>query len=146
MLSTAFNNIIDVLIDRIIAFSDYFIIKEHLSLSEGFLFGLCAIRGFWPLLIGSASLYDNRFIATPIIAAVIAALSVGHLIALFFSAIKIRIAVICMYGFVWGFLGILFAMTNPSSISVPIFAVNALLSAFIAVRLIRERNPNIIPS
>lgn len=134
----ALERFVDTIIDRIISFTDYFIVKQHITLSETLLFSMSVIRGFWFVIFGVNMIQGQPIVNHDIWAYVFVLLSVAHFISFFCSTLIYRIIVACLTAFVWAFLGSLLTYTTVSSPAVPTFWAFSMLSIFIAVRLVRE--------
>lgn len=128
---------VDLVVDRIIMFTDYFIITRHVTLSETTLFSLGVVRGVWQFIFGTGDMYGVTIIQTPYIAAMFCIVAALH-IASFFISSKFRVAMVFAYGFLWAFLGILYAFTVFPSVAVPKFFILALLAVFIGYRLLKD--------
>ena len=133
-----FTKIVDMLIDRIILFTDYFIVTKHITLSESGLFFLSVARAIWFSMfgvnLGPAGGPLNHEAWTPIFWLV----SLFHFAGFFSSNLIYRISVLCLYGFMWCFLGLLVLQTTVTSPAVPTFLIFSLMSVFIAIRLIKD--------
>lgn len=133
----ALEKILDVILERIIAFSDYFIVAKHITLSETTLFAFVFSRGVWGTIFGIHMVADNPMLSSQGWTLVFLVLGIAHFISFFLSGFRIRIITLCAYGFVWCFLALLVAMTS-YSMAIPTFLILAFLSAFLVVRLIKE--------
>lgn len=138
ILRQTFERMVDLLIDRIIQFTDYFIVVQKITLSEAALFGFSATRFVWIATVGvSHDAYDPVF-GTPIWVLVFGVLSLLHLVSFFSAYMMFRFYVMCLHAFVWCFLTLLAAWSGTTVPVVPNLAVITAVSIFIAVRLRRE--------
>lgn len=127
----------EALIDGIIAFTDYFIIKKHVTLSETATFAFSLSWTLWFIFRGvymselalSRSVWITLFAMT----------TLAHFISFLFDNIIGRAYVACSYAVIWCFLTFLSAYSGLVAPAVPTLAVFTFLSVFIAVRLFRER-------
>lgn len=130
----------EAVIDGIIAFTDYFIIRRHITLSEGILFALLTVRAVWFTIFG----IDMGSITTPGLLTHEAwtplfwLLVIFHFIGFFQTNLLYRIIVVGLYAILWCFLGLLVAFSQYTSPALPTFMTFSLLSVFITVRLIRD--------
>lgn len=138
VLRTAFESFIDLLIDRIIQFTDYFIVIQKITLSETALFAFAVARFLWILIFGVADdAYDPVFGAT-VWSIIFGILVIAHFISFFSKRLMIRFYIMCTHAFIWCFLTILAAWSTTKVPVVPHLSVLAGLSIFIAVRIHRE--------
>lgn len=128
----------EVIIDGILAFTDYFIVKKHIKLSEAALFALMLLRSVWFTVFGvnigpaTAPLSHEAWLP------VFWLLTIAHLASFFIERLTFRIGVLIAYAIVWCFLAILVLLTAHTSPALPTFAVFSFVSGFIAVRLIGD--------
>lgn len=136
--NSTFDRFVDGLIDAISAFVDFFVIGKHVTLSEAALFFLAFGRAVWFTVFGvnigpTPGLLTHE-VWTPFFWLV----SLFHFGAFFTDNPVYRIAVLLLYAVVWLFLAILVGFTQYTSPALPTFTVFSFVSAFIAVRLIRD--------
>lgn len=136
MIATNFQKIVDVLIDGIISFTDYFIVGKHVTLSEGTLFVLSAGRAIWFTIFG-VNIGGSQMLTHDVWIPLFWTVSIAHVVS-FFISLKMRIVVMMSYACLWCFLGILMLMANPSAPHVLNFFTFSVLSVFIAVRLMSD--------
>lgn len=136
-----FERFLETLLDSIISFRDYFIIKQHITLSEATLLVFSLSRVIWPLIFGfvPANAVPNPVLVSPLMTALFLVLGGLHIGAFFVKDLFYRIAIVCGYAFIWLVLSSLIALTTIESVGVPTFFILSMLSIFIAVRLINER-------
>jgi hypothetical protein len=134
-----FNRGLDALIDIVISFTDYFIVEQHVTLSEASLFAIAVTRTIWIIVFGVNSEnyemlwgYETWFF-------IYLALTLAHVAAFFTRRVFLRFLVCCGHALIWSFLSITMLMTGSRSISIPMLAVLMGLSVFIAVRLYRDK-------
>lgn len=134
--TSTFDKFIDVIIDRIITFTDYFIVRKHVTLSEGALFAFSLSWTLWFIFMG---VYISEMALSRAIWVTLFGMGTAlHFASFFFKNIRGRAVVVCLYAFVWCFLTFLSLYTVSVAPAVPTLAVFTLLSIFIAVRLFRE--------
>jgi hypothetical protein len=137
MLSRQFDRFMESLIDGIIAFTDYFIIKKHVTLSETAIFVFSFTWTLWFIFMG---VYVSEMaLSRAVWVTLFAMTTLAHFISFFFENISARAYVACTYAVIWCFLTFLSAYTGSVAPAVPTLAVMTFLSVFIAVRLFRER-------
>lgn len=137
MLSRSFERFMDSLIDGIIAFTDYFIVKKRVTLSETAIFMFSLTWTMWFLFRG---VYVSEMaLARSVWITLFAMTTTAHFFSFFFDNIIGRAYVACSYAVIWCFLTFLSAYTGSVAPAVPTLAVFTFLSVFIAVRLFRER-------
>lgn len=138
-MSTKFGVVLEVIIDGIIAFTDYFIVRKHITLSEGILFGIGAARGFWPLIFGPSPLAGIGVLTSAPVAIGFAILTVLHAASFFVADLRFRIGAIGAASAVWLIQAVLVGEQAFASLAVPIFIVYSGAGAFIVVRLIKDK-------
>jgi hypothetical protein len=138
-MGTSLKRILDEIIERIVAISDYFIFKKHISLSEGALFAFAAFRTIWFLIFGVNQASFDYLFSDAIWITVFAGLSLAHLASFFLRAVFCRGVVVFLYAWVWCFLTIIAGLNGTTAPAIPTLSVLTLLSIFIAVRLFREK-------
>lgn len=127
------------IIDGIIAFTDHFIVRKRITLSEGALFLIGAARGFWPLLFGYSALTISEILTSPVVTGLFAAITVLHLFSFFIGNLWFRIAAMAMSSTLWCVLGMLVAQSSFASLAVPSFMIFTIAGAFIVIRLIKDQ-------
>jgi hypothetical protein len=136
MLSRSFERFMESLVDGIIAFTDYFIIRKHVTLSETSIFVFSLSWTLWFIFMG---VYVSEMaLARSVWVTLFAMTTVAHFISFFFDNILGRAYVVCAYAIIWCFLTFLSLYTGSVAPAVPTLAVFTFLSVFIAVRLFRE--------
>lgn len=130
--------IIDSLIDRIIIFTDYFIVKQHITLSETVLFAMSVIRTIWFGIFGVKMIEGQALVNHEAWFYVFFAAMLAHFVSFFFTNLIYRIIALVGVAFIWCFLGSLLLFAAVESPAVPTFLAFSALSVFIAVRLVRE--------
>lgn len=120
------------IVERIVAISDYFIFEKRISLSEGLLFLVAALRTPWFIFLGvNQPSYDYIFPDFTWIL-IFAGLSGAHFAAFFFKSLKFRCAVVCLYGSLWLFLAIIAGLNRTTSPAIPTLLPLAFASSFLA--------------
>lgn len=136
---TKLNLLFEVTIDGIIAFTDFFIIRKRITLSEGILFMAGAARGFWPLVFGVAPLATIEVLTSTVVIAFFVATTALHLFSFFLTNLLFRIGAIGIASVLWCVLGVLAANSSSiASLAVPTFLIFSGAAAFIVVRLIKD--------
>jgi hypothetical protein len=136
-LKRAIDSLMETLIDRIVLFTDYFIVQKHITLSETAMFAFSLSWTLWFVFVG---VYVSEMaLSRAIWATLFAMTTIAHFCSFFFKDIVGRAFVACAYAFVWCFLTLLSAYTGSVAPAVPTLFVFTFLSVFIAVRLFRER-------
>lgn len=136
-LSRSFERLMESLIDGIIAFTDYFIIRKHVTLSETAIFAFSLTWTIWFMFMG---VYVSEMaLSRSVWVTLFAMTTLAHFISFFFDNITGRAYVACSYAVIWCFLTFLSAYTGSVAPAVPTLAVFTFLAVFIAVRLFRER-------
>lgn len=134
---TPMTRFIDHILDFIIKFEDYFLIRKHITLSESALFMLSLGRCLWFTLfgvqMGSFSGPVTHAAWTPIFWMV----TIAHFLS-FFGSLTVRIGAVILQAFLWSVLSILIAFGDYHSPALPTFIVFTFTAAFIAVRLMRD--------
>jgi hypothetical protein len=128
----------EAIIDGILAFTDYFVVRKHITLSEATLFALAATRAFWFTLFGVNIGPSPGPLAHEAWTPFFWLLTLAHFATFFMSDLIYRIGVLCAYAVIWCFLAMLVAVTTYTSPALPTFMTFSFLSVFIAVRLIRD--------
>lgn len=125
------------LIDGIIAFTDYFILRKRVTLSETTVFIFSLSWTLWFIFMG---VYVSEMALTRSVWVTLFSMTTtAHFLSFFFENIIGRAYVACAYAVIWCFLTFLSAYTGSIAPAVPTLAVMTFLSVFIAVRLFRER-------
>lgn len=137
-LTQSLRDVAHQLIETLLDVSDYFIYKKKVSVSEGLLFTLAAMRTVWYAVYGVSGGVINFVFSDVAWIAIFAFLTLFHIASFFSPTTYSRALVSSMYALVWMFLTILAVIAPQNSPAAPTFAVFALLSAFIAVRLFRD--------
>ncbi len=128
----------EAVIDCVLAFTDYFVVRKHIKLSEAALFSLMFLRSVWFSVFGvnigptAAPLSHEAWLP------IFWLLTIAHLVSFFVRDLIWRIAVLVAYAAVWCFLAVLVLLSAHTSPALPTFGVFALISVFLAVRLIKD--------
>jgi len=126
----------DTIIDRIVLFTDYFIVHKKITLSETFLFVFNLCWAIWLGLFASESTY-NRIWTSGVWSIIFSITSLAHFVTFFYSP-KLRSFAVSLHAFVWCFLAILAIHSGTTSTAIPSLWMLSMLSVFVAVRLLRE--------
>lgn len=127
---------VDMIVGRIILFTDYFILQKHVSLSEASLFIFCCTWALWlmaadvTLSAGIIGRYTWIFIFS--------VLAVAHFTAFLIGNVGSRACIAALYAAVWLFLAIITIHARLPAPAAPTLLVLSLMSIFISVRLFRE--------
>jgi hypothetical protein len=136
-LKTGLNGLFTALLDTIEAFSDYFILKKRVTLSETSLFMFSLAWTVWFVFVG---VYVSEMaMSRAAWATVFALATISHLISFFIKDIIVRAFVVSTYAVTWFFLMLLSAYTGSIAPAVPTLLVCTYLAVFVSVRLFRER-------
>lgn len=138
-MSKNITRLVDALIDAMALIRDHFIISHHVTLSEGFLFSLAAIRSVWFITFGVNIGAMDGPLAHDAWTPIFIAATIAHLASFLFRDLWVRAAVMCAYALVWSTLSLLAAMVKVSSAASPTFMICALIAVIIAVKMLRER-------
>lgn len=130
---------IDALIDYVISFTDYFIVKQHITLGEATLFCIAITRTIWISIFGVNNDSYGMIGGPGTWFLIYFTLTVTHIAAFITKSVIIRFHVCCGHAFIWCFLFIIMIMTGSLSIGIPTLAVLTCFCMFIAVRLYRDR-------
>lgn len=129
-------SLVDAIVDTIVLFRDHFIIKRHLTLTEGFLFLLSFVWGLWFAIYGvrlGTSQFDHwpwEFVFGLVV--------IVHALSFTLKEIFWRAWVASLHAFIWGVIAILASMGSIHSPATPTFFLFALASLFLAIRMFRE--------
>ena len=126
----------DIILDRIVIFTDYFIIHKKITLSETFLFVFSICWAIWLGLFSAQSTY-NRVWTSGVWSIIFSVTSLSHFVT-FFLTPKARAFTVSLHAFVWCFLAILAMHSGTTSTAIPSLWMLSMLSVFVAVRLFRE--------
>ncbi len=132
-----FERLFDLFIDRLILITDYFILSKRLSLTEMMIWWVALLRGVWSVFVEVDSPY-NMVMSNMAWMWVYLAVSVIHTFT-FFRTTRERAYAVCLQAVVWCTLGWLAAVSASPSFALPTAVVFAMGSAFVAVRLFREK-------
>jgi hypothetical protein len=131
------DGLMNAIIDGIVAFTDYFVIKKHITLSETAMFAFSLSWTLWFIFVG---VYVSEMaLSRAVWATMFAASTTVHFFSFFFKDIVYRAFVASAYAVIWCFLTLLSAYTGSIAPAVPTLFVFTFLSVFVAVRLFRER-------
>lgn len=131
------DKLVDLMIGRIVAFSDYFILEKRVTLSETTVFALSLTWLLW-FVFGGTFYETDTPLSRLTWVLVFATTTVTHFTGFFFKTVIARAYVMCFHAFVWGFLCILALQTLSSPPAFPTLFVFTILSSMLAVRLFRE--------
>ena len=126
----------DTLIDRIVIFTDYFIVHKKITLSETFLFVFSICWAIWLALFAAESTY-NRIWTSGVWSIIFSVTSLAHFATFFYSP-KARAFTVSLHAFVWCFLAILAMHSGTTSTAIPSLWMLSMLCVFVAVRLFHE--------
>lgn len=139
LLMSRFNRGVDALIDIVISFTDYFIVEQHVTLSEAALFAIAITRAIWIPIFGVNNTNYELLGGETIWFFIYLTLTISHMAAFFTRRVFIRFMVCCFHSFIWLFLSLIMLMSGSRSVAVPMLMVLMGLSVFIAVRLYRDK-------
>ncbi len=134
---TYFERLFDLFIDRLILITDYFVLTKKITLTEMLIFWLSVTRAIWSVFVEVDSPY-NMVMSNMAWMWVYLAVSVIHTFT-FFRTTQARAYAVCLQAVVWCTLGWLAAASASPSFALPTAVVFAMGSAFVAVRLFREK-------
>ncbi len=129
---------LDRVLHLIESIADYFIFQRHVTLSEMILFLLAFLRAGWFTAFGVNIGPSNAPLSHEVWMPIFWIISLGHITAFFMRSIQYRIIVMCVYGFMWLFIGALVSFSSFTSPAVPTFALFGIASMFVAVRLMKD--------
>lgn len=132
-----FERLFDLFIDRLILITDYFILSKRLSLTEMMIWWVALLRGVWSIFVDVESPY-NLVLSNAAWMWVYLTVIIIHT-ATFFRSMQARAYAMCLHAVVWCTLGWLAAVSASPSFALPTAVVFAIGSAFVAVRLFREK-------
>lgn len=139
--SFSFSILLDNVLEKILDVADYMIYKKHITLSEGVLFAQTASRGIWYAIFGvTGGIYGSIF-PSHIWVGIFAGLAIAKLLSYFLADNRLRSITVIGSALLWTFLTILAVVSGSTDPVAPTFAIFALLSLIIVVRLIRDK-PN----
>lgn len=126
----------DLIIDRIIAFTDYFIIAKKVTLSETIIFSLIVTRAFWLALVDVVQPYETIF-SNQVWLYIYSIAAILHFVAYFLTT-KFRGIAVCIHSFILCFLLSVAVYGQVRSFAIPSLSVLVISGIFIAVRLLRS--------
>lgn len=129
---------LDRVLNLIESIADHFIYKRHVTLSEMILFLLAFVRAGWFTAFGVNLGPANAPLSHEVWMPIFWIISLCHMAAFFLRSIQYRIVVMCIYGFMWLFIGALVSFSSFTSPAVPTFALFGIASMFVAVRLMKD--------
>lgn len=133
-------DLMDVLLDFMAVIRDHFVIGRHVTLSEGMLLALAAVRAVWFTIFGARL---NEGLGSPLTheawTVIFWVIVCSHVVSFFIDDRRPRIVVLFAYAFVWMLLAILTFMVAVNSPIAPTFLLFGLAATFILVRMLRER-------
>lgn len=135
ILKNGAQRLIENLLDTIVAFSDYFVIRKRVTLSETTLFFFSFSWAVWFLAEGVY--VAEMALARSAWVTIFLMMTVAHFCTFLFDGIKARAYVVSLEATVFCFLALLTAYTGSITPAFPTLAVLTFLSVFIAVRLFR---------
>lgn len=136
------NRLIDLLIDRIVMFSDYFIIKKHITLSEAAIFAFSFSRAVWFGIFGVRDVSYDMLWGDYTWFGIYSALTISHFVTFFIENKLPRAVVLFLNAFLWSFLGILAYLSGNQSPAITGLGILSLLCIFIGVRLYLDKHRN----
>lgn len=132
-----FSKILELVIDRILAFTDYFLVERRVTLSETTLFLFAVSWTVWFIFKNVAGL--DAVLGKALLVSALGFMSTAHFFSFFFKDLLGRAIVACGYAFLYSFLMFVGIHAGDGAPSTPTLFVFMTLSVFIAVRLFRER-------
>jgi len=129
--------IFNAMLDRIILFTDYYILKKKITLSESFIFAFSMVWALWLAIFEAESTY-NRIWTSLTWSIIFAVISISHFVSFFFTP-KLRGFAVSLHAFIWCMLAMLAIYSGTTSLAFPSLAMLSMLSVFVAVRLLKER-------
>lgn len=139
ILKTKFEDSFEAFIEWVEAFSNYFIIRKHISLSEFTLSWLAFALGGWFAVFGAKNANYEMILGAPFWASTFLILSAAHFAGFFARKTRVRAFICCGYALLWSFWMLIAVLSKTTAPAVPIFLVLTLFSIFIAVRLFRGK-------
>lgn len=134
---SVFHKLFDVIIDRIILFSDYFIVKKHVTLSET---TLLVFNLSWLLWFFVGVPEPEQILSRSLIITTLGFAGTFHFASFFIENRIGRALAAALYAFVWSFLMFVYFYSGEGAPAAPTLFVMMMLSVFICVRLVRERS------
>lgn len=138
-LKAKLEHAIDLIIEILLELKD-FSVFHGITFGETILFALTIFRAVWYAFLGvtNGGNFDYYFSELTWIC-IFAGCGLAHLVCFFITNIRARCLVILTYAVIWTFLGILAFVARTTAPAVPTFAVFALASIYLAVRLWHEK-------
>lgn len=130
--------ILDLIIQILLELKD-FSVFHVITFGETILLALTIFRAVWYAFFGvsNGGNYDYYFSEFTWIF-IFVGCSLAHLGSFFFKNVRVRCVIILVYAVIWTFLGMLAFAAGTTAPAVPTFAVFALASIYLAVRLWHE--------
>lgn len=131
----------DTALTVLMSFTDYFIVKKHITLSEGALFTFMLTRSIWFSIFGVniGPNMNGPGLTSDLWLPLFWFLTAAHTVSFFLPHLRFRIGVLFVYSGLWIFLATLVALSSVASPALPTFVTFSFLSAFIAIRLERDK-------
>lgn len=132
------NKVLDFILDRILAFTDYFIVAKYVSLSEGALLAFAYLRSLWYVIFGYHSDF-NSFLPGYAWTTIFVVLSVFHTATFFAINTRYRRWALIGHAHVYCVLGALAVFDRISTPEIPGYIVLTFLSLFLYIRLPNDK-------
>lgn len=136
------NKIIDLILDRIMTFSDYYLVKKHVTLSESAIFLLSLTRAIWFSIFGVRDIYYDMLWSDGIWVIIYTTITLLHFGTFFVENLMPRAMVLFINAFVWLFLAVLAISFGNRSPVITTAIILSLLCIFIGVRLYHGEHDN----
>jgi hypothetical protein len=133
---STFEILVDLIVDRIVIFTDYFIVKKHVTLSETTLLCFSLAWSLWFIFRGTY--VAEVTLGQEAWAVLFTVMATAHVVSFFFKNLLGRAAIATCYAVVWCFMTFFSFYTGSTVPAVPTLSVITFLSVFIAVRLFRD--------
>lgn len=133
------NRMVEFIIDRIVAFTDYFVVTKHVTLSETALFCLSLLLSAWIGVFGLGTTSLEVVGSAGVWFGVFFFLSLFHFATFLAESRLWRTVAVCLHAMVWCFVAVLSILDGARSASLPGLIVLVFTSTFIAVRLYRDK-------
>lgn len=136
-LKERLENLLDVLIEKIIDVGDYFVFK-HITWTETGLFLFSLFRAVWFIAIGVENANYSFYFSDRVWTTVFVLMSLLHFAGFFIKSMCLRIAAGYMAAVVWTVLLILAAYSLTATPAVPSLLPLIVLSVVVVVRLAHD--------
>lgn len=131
-------NLIDVLIETIIAVGD-FLVYKHITVAECFLFVFSVFRAVWFVFVGVENANYSYYFGDAVWQTVFVTMTLMHIAGFFLKNFSLRISACYMYAVVWGTLTVLAAISLTRAPAVPGLLPLSIFSIVMVLRLTREQ-------